>query len=103
MKWIEYLVAGLAGGALGFYGLTAISWQGSMVNMVFIATLSFGSNVPMMLIATFLGLIGGEISNSNLGAILAGALVPLGVAALPFLSYLAEASQARAKYKNLNQ
>lgn len=85
MKSIEYLVAGLAGGALGFYGLTAITWQGSIANMIFIATLSFGNNVPMMVIASLMGLVGGEFSSSILGALLLGALVPFGIAALPFL------------------
>ena len=86
MKWIEYLVAGLAGSALGFFGLTALSWQGGIANLVFITTLSFGTNVPMMVTSTLMGLIGGELSNSVLGAILAGALVPLGLAALRLFS-----------------
>lgn len=89
MKFIEYLVAGLAGGAIGLYGLTAVTWQGSMINMLFIATLSFGSNTPMLLISSSMGLVGGEFSNSILGAIFAGALVPLGFAVMPFLLSLA--------------
>lgn len=77
MKRIEYLVAGAVGGALGSIGMALLVGQGSLVEVLSAAVLSYVSNIPMLLAAILLGWVAGSVAKSGLGATLGGLAVPL--------------------------
>lgn len=77
MKWIEHVVAGLVGGALGSIVIAAIGAEGSLVEVLTIGVLSYATNIPLLLSAILLGWIGGTFAKSGIGALLAGIGAPL--------------------------
>jgi hypothetical protein len=82
MKWIEYVVAGLVGGALSSIGIALLVAEGSLIEVMAIGVLSYSSNIAMLATAVLLGWIGGSFAQSGVGAILGGLAAPLVFAAM---------------------
>jgi len=82
MKWTEYVVAGLVGGALSSIGIALIIAEGSFIELLAVGLLGYTSDIALLLTAVLLGWVGGSIAKSGVGAILGGLAAPLVFAAV---------------------
>lgn len=83
MKWIEYMILGAIGGLAAFIGLSIIGAEEELSDILLISLLQYANNIEVMLLAIFLGALGGRFSKSALGAIIGGAAAPLIIEMLP--------------------
>lgn len=82
MKWVEHVVLGALGGAVGTMGIMLVAVEGSLMERLSTG-LSAYTTFPELVISSLLfGWVGGRISESSSGAFLGGAAGPLVIVAL---------------------
>lgn len=82
MKWVEHVVLGALGGAVGTMGIMLIAVEGDLLDRLSTGLSIYATFPALVFSSVVLGWIGGRISQSGTGSFLGGAAGPLLVAAL---------------------
>jgi hypothetical protein len=85
MRYLEYILAGGVGGALGTVGLFLQGRSGETLDLLASGVLTYVNDMPLMLSALLAGLITGGFSRSAIGGIIGGLGIPLAFEAWPLL------------------
>ena len=76
MKWVELVVAGFVGGAVGALGISLLFLDGNLLEMLAVGLKFYTNTVALMIASIVLGWITGHYSQSSQGAFLAGLATP---------------------------
>ena len=77
MKWVEHVVLGAVGGAVGTMGSALIAVEGNLLERLGTGLSSYATLPALVLSSVLLGWIGGRIIQSDTGAFLGGVAGPL--------------------------
>ncbi len=82
MRWVEYVVMGVVGGAVGAVSIGLLAYEGPILEGLSAGLLAFANNIVLIILAVVFGWMGGRFSQSGLGAFLGGVGAPLVLVAL---------------------
>ncbi len=76
MRFVEYILAGGIGGALGAIGLRHLNANGEAIDTLASGLLGYTSDTTVVMGAILIGLAGGVFTRSSVGAIVGGIAAP---------------------------
>ena len=86
MKFVEYILAGGIGGALGAVALSMLNATGDeMLDTLAGGVLGYANDIPVLISALVAGWLGGTFTRSAIGGIVAGLAIPIAFEAWPAL------------------